>query len=232
MTQETFRIRNEAFEGPLDLLLQLIEAEELEITTIALAEVTDQYLSRVKDLKREDLAEISDYLVIAARLLLLKSRALLPEDSVSEEEDPDDLAAQLLEYKRFKEMALNLEERLQAPGRSFSKLPTAITLPEEVVTDGVDIDGLHHAFCEILDRMPEPTPLKEESLEPAVTIEECIDAIKTALAKGPAAFSAMFTKLQSRVQMIVTFLAILELIKQSLLTVTNRDRKIFVSLNT
>lgn len=211
-------LKQAAFEGPFDLLLQLIEDEELEITQVSLAEVTDQYLGHVKELSRENLPEISDYLVIAARLVLIKSRALLPTE-IAEDEEPDDLAAQLAEYKRFKQAAAAFGERIDSGLRSYGKAPDKLPPPEGMVADGVDLEGLHRAFVEILDRLPEPVSIPEETLEDQLTIEECIDRVRTAIQAGPVRFHSLFSDLKSRVQMIVTFLAVLELIKQSTLRV-------------
>lgn len=211
-------LKQSAFEGPFDLLLQLIEEEELEITQISLAEVTDQYLGHVKQLSRENLPEISDYLVIAARLVLIKSRALLPTE-VIEDEEPDDLAAQLAEYKRFKQAATAFGERLDVGLRSYGKAPSKLPQPEGMIADGVDLEGLHRAFVEILDRLPEPVSLPEETLEEQLTIDQCIGRVRTAIESGPVRFQSLFSDLKSRVQMIVTFLAVLELIKQSTLRV-------------
>lgn len=210
-------LKQATFEGPLDLLLQLIEDEKLEITEISLAEITDQYLSHVKGLSRENLPEISDYLVIAARLVLIKSRALLPIEE-SEDVEPDDLAAQLAEYKLYKDLAAKLGTGM-AGSRSFGKVPSVLPQPEGLVADGVDATALHRAFVEILDRLPDPVELPEETLEEQLTIEQCIDRVRESLTAGPVQFHSLFKDLKSRVQMIVTFLAVLELIKQSSLHV-------------
>lgn len=222
MSQLVFKQTN--FEGPLDLLLQLIEDEELDITTVSLAEVTDQYLQHVKELSRENLPQISDYLVIAARLVLIKSRAILPTEEV-EAEEADDLAAQLMEYKKVKELAARLGEGISDSRLSVGKSPDTLPLPDEPVFDGVDLEGLHQAFVEILEQLPEVPELPEESLEEQVTIEQCIDLVQTSLRKGPVAFRALFEPARGRTRMIVTFLAVLELIKQSSLKVENTEAK-------
>lgn len=224
-----YLVKQHTFEGPLDLLLQLIEHQELDITTISLATVTDDYLTHLKTLERQQLPEISDWLVVAARLLLLKSRALLP-DRATDGVEPDDLAQQLTEYKLYKAAAAELDERMGSLHRSFGKSPSTVSPPAQVVVDGVDLTGLHQAFAEILERLPEPRALGEETLEQRLTIEECIDEVKIRLAKGPKAFEAVFTKLRSRVAIIVTFLAILELVKQRLLTVNYSRRQLTLSL--
>lgn len=223
MSELVFKQTN--FEGPLDLLLQLIEDEALDITTVSLAEVTDQYLQHVKELSRENLPQISDYLVIAARLVLIKSRAILPSEEV-EEETGDDLAAQLIEYKKVKELAATLGESLRGSAFSIGKAPDKLPLPEEPVFDGVDPKALQAAFVEILDRLPETPDLPEASLEEQVTIEECITIVQDSLHKGPVAFRQLFEPAHGTTRMIVTFLAVLELIKQSALTVKHQEREL------
>src|SRR3990172_4509276 len=112
-------------EGPLDLLLQLIEREELDITRVSLAQVTDQFLAYLKILERLNIADIADFLVAAARLLLIKSEALLPRppERQPDEEDPGyELARQLLAYKRYKEIAGALHERAEAGPRTYLRL--------------------------------------------------------------------------------------------------------------
>ena len=214
----SFTVKQQEFEGPLDLLLQLIEEQELEITTISLAEVTDQYLARVRELTRENLGEISDYLVIAARLVVLKSRALLPVEADAEEE-PDDLAARLAEYKLYKELAASLRDHMDGQGASVGGASFPIEPPKEMITDGVTLAALTDAFQAALAELPKPQKLREETLDDQVTIEECIGEVRQRLTAGPFGFASLFSDVRSRVRMIVTFLAVLELIKQSALTV-------------
>lgn len=225
----SFVLKQETFEGPLDLLLQLIEAEELDITTISLAQVTDEYLAYVEELEQRDLPEISDWLVIAARLILLKSRALLPVETEDEEAE-DDLAAQLAEYKKFKDRAAALGERFTENRFSIGKSPLKFEPPEGIVMDGVTVPELQRAFDELLAELPEPRPVRTETLDAQLTIDECIDSVKSLLTAGPKEFKVLFTKLQSRVAMIVTFLAVLELVKQRLLSVSRDGSALMVGL--
>lgn len=224
----THLVKQPAFSGPLDLLLQLIERTELDITSIALAEVTDEYVARVKDLERRQLPEITDFLVIAARLLLLKSRALLPV-SPDQTEEPDDLAWQLAEYKLYKEAAHSLGEQLGTVSFSAGKPPSLIDARPATMTEGVDQQILWQSFNEVLDRLPDPRTLPEASIEDRLTIEECVSSIKQKLGQGPQPFDTLFGALRSRVAVIVTFLAILELIKQQLLSLTSADKRLMVN---
>src|SRR5438132_6923578 len=111
----TYTIRLPDFEGPLDLLLHLIEREELDITRLALAQVTDQYIQYLSAMQRADAEQIAEFLVVAAKLLLIKSRLLLPQEPVPGEALSEDVAGeltrQLLEYRRYKKVALQMKER-------------------------------------------------------------------------------------------------------------------------
>lgn len=225
----SFVIKQGTYEGPLDLLLELIEKQELDITTISLASVTDAYLEYVKALERQDLPEISDWLVIAARLILLKSRALLPGEP-EEDEEEDDLAAQLAEYQRYKQAAKSLAGRLDSDAISFGKDPSIIELPKDTVFDGVDLKALHESFLEVVEQLPEPRPARTETLDEQLTIDECIDRITGSLAEGPQEFKGLFGGLRSRLAMIVTFLAVLELVKQRLLAISRHGSGLTVSL--
>ena len=123
--EETYRIRTEVYEGPLDLLLDLIEKAQLDITRLALAQVTDQYLEYLKNLEEHSAADVSAFLVMAARLLQIKSAALLPRPTITaafgedEEDAGEELARQLILYRRFKQIAHFLDERQQQNLRTF-----------------------------------------------------------------------------------------------------------------
>jgi len=224
----TFLLKQETFEGPLDLLLSLIEKQELDITTISLAQVTDQYLERVRQLQRQELPEVTDFLVIAARLLLLKSRALLAEDAPAEDQ-VDDLATQLAEYKIYKELAGQLSERwdkqLVAFERGSSHYPGDLPL----VTDGVSLASLEAAFSAVLQRLPAGTPRESATMEAELTLEECVDNVRQAVARRSVSFISLFARLTSRLGMIVTFLAVLELFKQQYLKLASPKGDLMVA---
>jgi len=224
----TFLLKQETFEGPLDLLLSLIEKQELDITTISLAQVTDQYLERVRQLQRQELPEVTDFLVIAARLLLLKSRALLAEDAPAEDQ-VDDLATQLAEYKIYKELAGQLSERwdkqLVAFERGSSHYPGDLPL----VTDGVSLASLEAAFSAVLQRLPAEAPRESATMEAELTLEECVDNVRQSVARRSVSFISLFAQLTSRLGMIVTFLAVLELFKQQYLTFSTTKNQLMVA---
>jgi segregation and condensation protein A len=218
----TFAIKQATFEGPLDLLLSLIEQEKLDITEIALAQVTDQYVSFVDQMEQQRLPEVSEFLVVAARLMLLKSRALLPIE-VDEEDDIDDLVEQLAEYKVIKELASLLGDEFEHGKSSFGHSAQVVAVEPRFIADGIDIAALSAAYESVLRRIPDPRPEREEQLAEYVTLEECIERVSQTLRVQSQPFATLFEGVSSRLQVIVTFLAVLELFKQRCLKITGSN---------
>jgi segregation and condensation protein A len=213
----TYQIQLPVFEGPLDLLLHLVEREELDITTIALAKVTDQYLAYLAELERRQAGELAEFLVVAAKLLLIKSRALLPRPptfSPEEEDVGEDLVRQLQAYKRFKEIAKLLHKREQQGLRSYVRVASMPCLEPQLDTGNVSLNDLLIYVQEALDALPAP-PVGEIVKPIAVTIGEQIARIEGQLAhRRQVRFREFLSKAASRVEIIVTLWAVLELVKQ------------------
>ena len=155
----TYRVDLEVYQGPLDLLLRLIEREELDITTVSLAVVTDQYLAYLAEVRERSAAQLADFLQVAGRLLVLKSRVLLPQPEEQAEgdellADEDDLVAQLREYKRFKETAAKLRE-IEASGlRTYPRAAPPPRMEPRLNPGEVGVDELVAAFRQVLDAQP------------------------------------------------------------------------------
>jgi segregation and condensation protein A len=207
-------VETEKFKGPLDLLLELIENEKLDICQISLATITDKYLSEISKIERDG-SEMAEFLVVAAKLLYIKSKQLLPSlETAEEEEEIAELEARLAEYQRYKRAAERLSEILDEGGRGFrrkAKNERIITfLPPENLTKG----NLFAIFEEIFKEMPsEPEKVietKKISLE-----EKRDDILKQIKSKKKISFSGILKQAGSKMEVIVTFLAILEMIKQS-----------------
>lgn len=219
----SFQLALPIFEGPLDLLLHLIEREELDITNIALVQVADQYMQYVRSSEQLNLDALADFIYIGARLLLLKSRALLPrpkteEELLSEYEDPtDDLARQLREYKLFREAAGQLREIEQAGLHSYPRIAPPPEMPPPLGLDGVTLDLLREMVEEALNRVPEEAPAPV--IRPhRITVREKVAQIRDwILAEGRISFRSMMLECQSRMEIIVSFMAVLELIKSRVL---------------
>ncbi|MFQ5344129.1 MAG: segregation and condensation protein A [Anaerolineae bacterium] len=215
----TYRVNLEVFEGPLDLLLSLIRRQELEITAISLATVTDQYLAYMEDLQEIDPGAMAGFLEVAAQLVLIKSRYLLPRPGGTpadgDEEDPAEvLARRLHEYAQFKDAAQALRTREAQGLRAYVRVGSPPALPRRVDFGEVSVEDLLAAVREALETQP-PAPPVSEVVEPiTVTIGERIGVIRRALHAGrPVTFRSLLRDCRSRIEIIVTFLGLLELMK-------------------
>lgn len=224
--QRLFVIRQEKFEGPLDLLFELIEKEKLPINEISLARVTEDFLSEVKQLQVFDRENLAEFLVIAAQLMLLKSRSLLPHLLLSEEEEEslDDLKKRLEEYAQLKELAKELRKRASTKSFLFSREPflgiTEIFYPPPKI----QTTHLGVAFSALLASIPTPRKLGETRLKKVISLDEKIKEIKKLLEmRVERAFSEMIKEGHEKVEVIVSFLAILELAKQKVITLYQEE---------
>lgn len=216
----TYQVKLEVFEGPLDLLLKLIEQEALDITAISLARVTDQYLSYLQVVEQVRPGDLADFMVIAARLLLIKSRALLPKPpqiiEEKEEEVGDDLVRQLREYRLFKQAAQFLATREQAGLRMYPRtLPATKTQTWKPKLDlgNTCLDDLIRALRNLLEQAEEAGETLDFTPH-RVTIEQKIEQITRHLAQTPSiTFRHLLEHATSRLEVIVTLLAVLELIR-------------------
>ncbi len=213
-----YAVHLDAFEGPLDLLLRLIEKAELDITTISLAKVTDEYLAYIHQLDVIHPDLLADFLVVAAKLILIKSRALLPRPPAAEEGEEDiaeDLVRQLEEYKRFKEASLYLRQREEEGLRSYVRLAPVVASRSKGLTPGeVTLEDLLAALQRVLATTP-TVPVSTVVSPIAFTIDDKIRAIESAIARGRRVhFTRLLLRTRSRLEIAVTFLAVLELIKR------------------
>jgi segregation and condensation protein A len=205
------------YEGPLDLLLQLIEHAELEITAVSLAQVTDQYLAYIHQMQ-VPADEISAFLVVAAKLLQIKSEALLPRPPVREagEEDlAEALARQLQIYKRFKELSNWLNERETRHLRTYLRVAPPVKIEGKLDLSDITLADLLAAAEGIFADEAEKQALGTVISAPRVTIREKIALIAERLVKSRnSTFNALLGEKPSRLEVVVTFLALLELVKQ------------------
>lgn len=218
----TYQVRLDVFEGPLDLLLALIEREELDITVVSLARVTGQYLEHIRHLEDIHPEMLAEFLVVAAKLLYIKSLALLPRPEPAEGEEEEegdvgqDLVRQLQEYRRYRAAAQVLDERLRAGLRAYVRIaaPPAVE-PSALRVEGVTLEDLWQAAQEALAVAP-PAPDVSEVVAPlVVTVEERMVLIRSRLQESPRiAFSSLLQQGQSREEVIVTLLAILEMARR------------------
>jgi segregation and condensation protein A len=213
----------EKFSGPLGLLLQLIEGEELDITEINLAKIADQYVLHLRSIQDTDADEMADFLVIAAKLLFIKSKALLPYLYTEEDEkEIDDLEKQLKMYKEFISASQKVKEIIA--NDSYLFLPPLLknrrsqfNLPVFSAPKKISTDILYTTFLYIFENLKQSQEekLEEHTLEPKINIEEKIFLIRKLLFdKIRVNFSKILAKAENKTEVIVSFLAVLELAKQ------------------
>jgi segregation and condensation protein A len=219
-----YTVRLEMFEGPLDLLLHLIHKNELDITNIPIALITEQYLEYLKLMKVLNLDMAGEYLLMASTLLYIKSKMLLPASSEEGEEEGEDpraeLVRRLLEYQKYKEAAAELEKRPMLDRDVFLR-----STPMEVEDAGeeerveVSLFELIEAFRKILERVK--TEEFHEVVLDRLSVEEKVQEILSLLQreKRSMAFHLLFPEQASRRVIIITFLAILELVKMKLVRI-------------
>jgi segregation and condensation protein A len=224
-----YQVALPVFEGPLDLLLHLIEREELDITQVSLAQVTNQYLEYLAHLSERDPDSLADFLVVAAKLLLIKSRVLLPRPPASissEEEDVgQDLIQQLIEYKRFKDAAGWLKQLDEQGLHSYIRLAGMPALDRVVDLGEVTLDDLLSAVRDVLAVKP-PEPSVNGTVAPVrISIADQIALIEKKTRRGRSvSFRRLLEGATSRTEVIVTLLALLEMVKQLRVTMHQDER--------
>ncbi|KKW42327.1 MAG: Chromosome segregation and condensation protein ScpA [Candidatus Magasanikbacteria bacterium GW2011_GWA2_56_11] len=204
------------FSGPLDLLLSLIAEKKMDVGELAISDVTEQFLAYLDTLEEKRPEEVADFLVIATRLLLLKAKTLLPQLSADEDAGPS-LADQLRLYKRFVEASRELDRRWLSPERSVGRVepPRVVVRPEPPVN--FSPSHLEEAMRRLVSRLRLPKPLPHTTIDRAVSLKEKLDAIRTLLTERRAfTFFGDIAHRQNRTDLIVSFLALLELMKQRL----------------
>jgi segregation and condensation protein A len=215
-----YKVKLEVFEGPLDLLLYLIKKDEIDIYDISLERITSQYLEYLQAFKELNIELAGEFIVMAANLIYLKSRSLLPleqqpPDEDAGEDDPRwELIRQLIEYKKFKEAAAELHLRELEQEKTFAREGGSSTAVQEPLRLGeVGIFQLINAFQTVIKRV-EARQDMQEIVGERFSVSEKIDAILQRVATGnPLRFSELFGAAASRLEVVVTFLALLELIR-------------------
>ena len=244
-SEEKLKLQLENFEGPLDLLLHLINQLEVDIYDIPIAEITDQYMRYLEHMKTKQIDIASEYFVMAATLMRIKSEMLVPrnenqaelEEDFYEEEDPrKPLMELLLEYKQIKEVVPKFEERQVDRADYFGKDPTNISRYRETIEledQGLQVSDLRAIFAEVLKRhklqTPQPTTIETDE----VTVVEKMHDIRTRILKTGnyrIKFSDLLQK-STKQEIVVTFLAMLELIKDSRISVEQKSIQSDISIS-
>ena len=220
---EEYKVKLEVFEGPLDLLLYLIKRDEVDIYDISIERITKQYLEYMAAFQVLNIDVAGEFIVMAANLLYIKSRTLLPRDQQMAEEDAEEddprweLIRQLIEYKKFKEAAGLLRNREAMQDKLFPRFPVVPELgpADNLLVEEVGIFDLINAFQKILKRLDKNKPEDlREIFEENHTVGDKIDYLLKVTSQGvPLRFEECFAESSSRAEIVVTFLAMLELIR-------------------
>ncbi|MES2506571.1 MAG: segregation/condensation protein A [Verrucomicrobiota bacterium] len=221
MEDKDYKVKLEIFEGPLDLLLYLIKKDEIDIYDVSIGRITKQYLDYINTFKMLNIEVASEFIVMAANLMYIKSRELLPQTQQPPEEDADEedprweLIRQLVEYKKFKDVAQFLGTQEVKADEFFATTPELpdLTAPAPDIVGQVGIFDLIRAFQKVLKRFENSTDIREivsDRYSVADKIEHLLEAIPIG---GRVRFDSLFSSAASRVEVIVTFLAMLELMK-------------------
>ena len=233
-------VKLQVFEGPLDLLLHLIDKNKIDIYDIPIVEITNQYMEYIKSMEKEDLNVMSEFLVMAATLLDIKCKMLLPKEvnEDGEEEDPrQELVEQLLEYKMYKYMSYELKDRELESERVMYKTPT---IPQEVMEyeqpvnldellEDLTLQKLNHIFKDVMKRQADkidPVRSKFGKIEKEeVTVsDKLVFVTDYAREHKKFSFRTLLTKQSSKTQIVVTFLALLQLMKEGVLYIEPQEQ--------
>ena len=217
-----YKVQFEVFEGPLDLLLYLVKKEEVDIYQVNLTKIATQFIEYIELMRELDLEVAGEFLVMASTLMYIKSRELLPLDQQvlaegeEEEEDPRwDLIRQLVEYKKFKDAAAQLHQREAEQEKIFPRLPGKLEFEPSAPPPRPEVSlfDLINAVSNVLKRFQQREGARD-IFEDKWTVSEKIELLRQAIAARPALkFSELFEQTTSRTEVVVTFLALLELIR-------------------
>lgn len=226
-TQTAYTVRLPDFEGPLDLLLHLIEREEMDITRLSLAQVTDQYMQYLNSMQRADAEQIAEFLVVAAKLLLIKSRLLLPQEPVPgdgpSEDVGDELTRQLIEYRRYKQVSLQLKEWEANGLRAYPRIAPRPRVEPRLDLSNVALEDLA-ALVDLVLAAHRAAPISNVVAPLVIRVSDKMADIELRLARGErVSFRSWLGLSSTRVEIVVSFLAVLELMKQRTIVVSQAE---------
>lgn len=216
-----YEIRLEQFSGPLDLLLQLIENEEFDITQISLAQVTEQYIRYLEQVEQFYPEELADFLVVATKLLLIKSRTLLPYLQPEEEEETN-LESQLKIYREYLEAAKTIEAIIKKRNWAYDREELHFRSSEIIFSPAKNITSLslRQIFSDVLTGLEPIVRLPRAAIAKAITLKEKLNDLQARIAQEVKInFMKLIQESKSKTEVILNFLAVLELIKQEMVVV-------------
>lgn len=233
---EQYTIKMENFEGPLDVLCHLIDKNKMDICDVKISEITDQYIEFLNQMEEMNLDITSEFIVMAARLIYLKSKSLLPSIIEEDEENEYDLISMLLEYKKYKEFTFSLKERFELYSQRYYKIPDNIKFPPEKINKIYESTLIPTLYNNLILREETKRNVNAENINrlavnEKVTIRSKIKEILKELIRNKSfIFNKLFnTKKKSRVEIVTAFLSLLELSKLNRINIT--QSKLFGDIN-
>lgn len=221
-----FTVKTHSFEGPLDLLLDLIEKRKLFISDISLAKVTDDFIAHVKQFENLPMGESAHFILVASTLLLIKSKSLLPELALTEEEQGDirDLETRLKIYKRIKEASKHVE-KLFGEEVIFAQSQSRLVHPVFAPAPEFTLEKALNSLTDLINRLPKKEKLPQHVVKKVISIEEMIGTLTNRITGALRMSFKEFTKehKENKVNVIVSFLAMLELVKEGILHVSQEN---------
>ncbi|MGI6175267.1 MAG: segregation and condensation protein A [Christensenellales bacterium] len=227
-----YTVQLKDFEGPIDLLLHLIEKAKIDIKDIFVSQITEQYLAFLDEIQELDLEKASEFLTVASTLLLIKSRSLLPKPQSIEEGDPEALLIQQIEeYRLFKEASEKLREYEETARHAYYKLPEEYAFPPPLIElESASLQELSQAFFTVLNRSTESDPTEQQETvvreikQDLITVQSKVRHIKRLLSKNARMeFRELFVYQPTKIEVVCTFAALLEMLSKRSISVTQRN---------
>ncbi len=221
-----FTVKTQSFEGPLDLLLDLIEKRKLFINDVSLAKVADDFVAHIKQFDNMPMAESAHFILVASTLLLIKSKSLLPDLNITEDEkaDMNDLETRLKIYQRIKEASKRVNEIFGAD-MIFEQSQSRPMQPVFVPNPEFTLEKARMTLADLINRLPKKEKLPQVVVQKVISLEEMIGTLTTRITSHLRMSFKDFTKdhKENRVNVIVSFLAMLELVKQGIMHVSQES---------
>jgi len=217
---DEYLVKTHSFEGPLDTLLALIEKRKLFINDISLAQVADDYIAYVKSLENFPIADSAHFILIASTLVLIKSKSLLPSLSLTEEEESNihDLEDRLKEYQKYKTLSVHLRERFGIH-TEYLRLPVKDKVIVFAPDKNMTVSKINEAILNIISQIPKKEIMPKTVVQKVISLEEMMGNLSERITKTLKMSFKDFTSKKEKVHVIVSFLAMLELVKQGIINV-------------
>ncbi|MCK4918558.1 MAG: segregation/condensation protein A [Candidatus Pacebacteria bacterium] len=241
LKKEDYSVVTESFQGPLDLLLHLIESKKMHISDISLSQITDDYMSYLDNIENFSIKSSADFILIASILMLIKSKSLLPDLSLSQEEEQgiEELEGRLKEYQKIKQLSINIEKSFGKKiifARQLNRRREVVFSPDK----NIKKENLLFLIKNVLQQIPKKNNFPKTVVDKVISLEEVIDNLSTRISSSLKIGFKEYSGLNSRndfskeekVGVVLSFLAMLELVKQGIISVSQENQFGDINMNT